>query len=265
MKSTSHPTSRPTTRPHYHARDDAALALARRCWRRRGDGGRRPPDVGTYYDAERGRHRLLRLPDRIGFVPNGATGADSAPIPLADTRIVDMRRELREGNRSVFSRSLAAALDATIAAGAASHPVSQPPGQRRLYAVPGLRLRHCLQPLLRRLRLSRRYGPPPLPLLQPDAPPAAGLSPVPAGQHPAPWAPRHGGGGGAQLAARYPDVAIERWDSDVVRGPGGVGARHVPPGRRRSAGSRPAPKWWRARPGLAQCNPVGRRAGRFGA
>ena len=94
--------------PHYHARD-AALALARRC------GavvvmGSATPDVATRYDAQRGRHHLLRLPERV-------PGADGTPIPLADAEIVDMRRELREGNRSVFSRRLADALDATIAAG----------------------------------------------------------------------------------------------------------------------------------------------------
>ena len=94
--------------PHYHARD-AALALARRC------GavvvmGSATPDVATFHDAERGRHHLLRLPERV-------PGADGTPIPLADAELVDMRRELREGNRSVFSRALADALDATIGAG----------------------------------------------------------------------------------------------------------------------------------------------------
>ena len=94
--------------PYYHARD-AALALARRC------GavvvmGSATPDVCTYYDAQRGRHHLMTLPERI-------PGADGKPIPLADAQVVDMRRELREGNRSVFSRSLSAALDRTIAAG----------------------------------------------------------------------------------------------------------------------------------------------------
>ena len=61
--------------PYYHARD-AALALARRC------GavvvmGSATPDVVTFHDAERGRHRLLSLPDRV-------PGSDGAPIPLAD-------------------------------------------------------------------------------------------------------------------------------------------------------------------------------------
>ncbi len=94
--------------PYYHARD-AALALARRC------GavvvmGSATPDVATYHDAARGRHHFVRMPDRV-------PGADGEPLPLAATQIVDMRRELREGNRSVFSRGLANAMDITIAAG----------------------------------------------------------------------------------------------------------------------------------------------------
>ena len=72
--------------------------------------GSATPDVCTYYDARRGRHCLMNLPDRI-------PGSDGAPIPLSDTQVVDMRRELRDGNRSVFSRSLSAALDRTMAAG----------------------------------------------------------------------------------------------------------------------------------------------------
>ena len=94
--------------PYYHARD-AALALARR------SGavvvmGSATPDVSTYYDATRGRHHLLRLPERV-------PGPDGRATPLPDISVVDMRRELREGNRSVFSRGLAEALDSTLAAG----------------------------------------------------------------------------------------------------------------------------------------------------
>ena len=94
--------------PYYHARD-AALALARRC----GAvvvAGSATPDVSTYYEATRGRHHLLRLPERVPR-PDGST------TPLPEISIVDMRRELREGNRSVFSRSLIGALDSTLAAG----------------------------------------------------------------------------------------------------------------------------------------------------
>ncbi|MDE2787413.1 MAG: primosomal protein N' [Chloroflexota bacterium] len=94
--------------PNYHARD-TALALARR------SGavvvmGSATPDVSTYYEATRGRHHLLRLPERVPRV-------DGDPTPLPEISVVDMRRELREGNRSVFSRSLTEALDATIARG----------------------------------------------------------------------------------------------------------------------------------------------------
>jgi len=94
--------------PYYHARD-AALALARR------SGavvvmGSATPDVSTYYEATRGRHHLLRLPERVPRPEGHAT-------PLPDISVVDMRRELREGNRRVFSRSLTDALDSTIAAG----------------------------------------------------------------------------------------------------------------------------------------------------
>ncbi|HZA21465.1 MAG TPA: DEAD/DEAH box helicase, partial [Dehalococcoidia bacterium] len=79
--------------PLYHTRT-VALELARR------NGavvvmGSATPDVETYYHAQRGRHRLLELPHRIG----GIAGEDSR---LAETRICDMRQELREGNRSIF-------------------------------------------------------------------------------------------------------------------------------------------------------------------
>ena len=94
--------------PYYHARD-TVLALARR------SGavvvmGSATPDVSTHYEATRGRHHLLRLPERVPRPEGHAT-------PLPDISVVDMRRELREGNRSVFSRSLTDALDATIASG----------------------------------------------------------------------------------------------------------------------------------------------------
>ena len=94
--------------PYYHARD-TALALARR------SGavvvmGSATPDVSTYYEATRGRHHLLRLPERVPRPDGQAT-------PLPAISVVDMRRELREGNRSVFSRPLTEALDSTITSG----------------------------------------------------------------------------------------------------------------------------------------------------
>ncbi len=94
--------------PYYHARD-SALALARR------SGavvvmGSATPDVSTYYEATRGRHHLLRLPERV-------PGPDGRATSLPEISVIDMRRELREGNRSVFSRGLTEALNSTLAAG----------------------------------------------------------------------------------------------------------------------------------------------------
>ena len=94
--------------PYYHARD-AALAMARR------SGavvvmGSATPDVSTYHEATRGRHHLLTLPQRVPH-------ADGRATALPEIRVVDMRRELRDGNRSVFSRDLAGALDATVQSG----------------------------------------------------------------------------------------------------------------------------------------------------
>ena len=93
--------------PLYHART-AALELARRT----GAAvvlGSATPSVETYYHATRGRVRLLSLPHRVAGgtaagVPSGAEPPE--PAPLASVRLCDMRQELREGNRSIFSRAL---------------------------------------------------------------------------------------------------------------------------------------------------------------
>ncbi len=81
--------------PHYHARS-AAVKLAELT------GavvilGSATPDVGTYFRAQQGSCELLQLPERV--VP-----VESAPLPHVD--IVDMRDELKAGNRSIFSRAL---------------------------------------------------------------------------------------------------------------------------------------------------------------
>ena len=84
--------------PLYHART-TALELARLT-----EAvvvlGSATPDVETFYHAQSGRHRLLELPHRIS--PNNA----SETAQLAQTEVCDMREELREGNRSIFSRRL---------------------------------------------------------------------------------------------------------------------------------------------------------------
>ncbi|MCY4415737.1 MAG: primosomal protein N' [Chloroflexi bacterium] len=194
--------------PYHHARD-AALALARR------SGavvvmGSATPDVGTYHDARRGRHQLLSLPDRV-------PGPDGLPTPLADARIVDMRQELREGNRSVFSRALQVAMDATIAAdqqailflnrrGSAAFMQCRECGC--VVTCSRCSVAYAYHAETRRLLChycnhSRRL---------PRACPQCRGGRI-----------REMGAGTeaveAELQRRYPGVGIERWDSDVVRNP----------------------------------------------
>ncbi len=80
--------------------------------------GSATPDVETYYQAStgqastgqanRGRTRLLELPDRIGSPQE--VKKDGQKSALAQVKICDMREELREGYRSIFSRELSQAL-----------------------------------------------------------------------------------------------------------------------------------------------------------
>jgi primosomal protein N' (replication factor Y) len=85
--------------PRYHARDvairlagltDSVVIL-----------GSATPDVGSYFSALKGDFRLLQLPERI-------TSAGISPLP--NVEIMDLRRELKQGNRSIFSRALGRAI-----------------------------------------------------------------------------------------------------------------------------------------------------------
>ena len=92
--------------PRYHTRDvaiklaeltGAAVIL-----------GSATPDVVTFYRAQRGHYHLLQLPERV--VP-----AQGSPLP--EVEIVDMKTELKAGNRSIFSRSLSQAINKVTANG----------------------------------------------------------------------------------------------------------------------------------------------------
>ena len=194
--------------PFYHARD-AALALARRC------GavvvmGSATPDVATYYDAARGRHRLLTLPERI---PDAA----GAPLPLPAAEIVDLRRELREGNRSIFSRPLAAALDAAVAAGRQAILFLNRRGSAAF-----MQCRDCGYAITcSRCSVSYAYHADTGRLLchhcnrgrrRPRACPQCrrgNIRPMGTGTEAV----------AAELQTRYPGITVERWDSDTVRDP----------------------------------------------
>jgi primosomal protein N' (replication factor Y) (superfamily II helicase) len=90
--------------PRYHARE-AAIELARLS-----DAvvilGSATPDVGTFYRAQQGEYRLVELKERI--TPRGHS-------PLPEVTIVDLREELKAGNAGLFSRSLASAIQETLA------------------------------------------------------------------------------------------------------------------------------------------------------
>ncbi len=83
--------------PRYHARDAAAelcrltgatLVL-----------GSATPDVTTYHRAEVGTLTRLDLSSRV----MGVAGGETQTVPLPNITIVDMREELKAGNRGVFS------------------------------------------------------------------------------------------------------------------------------------------------------------------
>lgn len=83
--------------PRYHARE-AAVFRAKLC----GASvilGSATPSMESYYRAQSGEYGFYRLTGRIG----------KAALP--EVSVVDLRMELREGNRSIFSRKLKSAME----------------------------------------------------------------------------------------------------------------------------------------------------------
>lgn len=77
--------------------------------------GSATPSLETYFAAQQGEIVLLEMAQRVmGHRPAAEdTGALYADLPPVE--VVDMRQELRAGNRSIFSRSLSAQLLETLA------------------------------------------------------------------------------------------------------------------------------------------------------
>ncbi len=92
------------TSPRYHARD-ASLKLAELS-RAVVILGSATPDVESFYHAHRGDYHLLELPERI-------TPHEGSALPRVE--LVDMKEELKTGNKSIFSRSLKMAIDKAVA------------------------------------------------------------------------------------------------------------------------------------------------------
>ncbi len=117
----SYKQSPPINAPYYHAREVAIEMM------RRNNGtvilGSATPDVSTMFRAEQDEFVLLDLPNRVmahraqileqtrllnlreaRYMPTETTDALGAELPPVE--VVDMRHELRTGNRSIFSRKL---------------------------------------------------------------------------------------------------------------------------------------------------------------
>ena len=96
--------------PRYHARKAAEELCAR-------TGavlvlGSATPDVESHFRASAKAYRLLELPQRL-IRSDGVV----KPGPLPEVEVVDLREELKAGNRSIFSRTLARAVRAALDAG----------------------------------------------------------------------------------------------------------------------------------------------------
>ncbi len=123
----------PVPPPYYHAREvalkladivGAAVIL-----------GSATPDLVIYHQAQAGRFELLELPKRImghrrriqsqsarlqkessyQVLTDGPE--DALSIPLPPVQLVDLRQELRAGNRGIFSRALTKAMNDTLERG----------------------------------------------------------------------------------------------------------------------------------------------------
>ena len=123
----------PVPPPYYHARE-TAVQLGRLT------GatvimGSATPDVVSYHRAQAGIYELLEMPRRImghrrriegqssrlgrpsTYEQAAGDPEEALTIPLPPVQVVDLRQELRAGNRGIFSRALQKAMDETLERG----------------------------------------------------------------------------------------------------------------------------------------------------
>ena len=99
--------------PRYHARD-----VARRLAELSGAVlvlGSATPDLGSYHSTQTGRSHVLSLPKRV--TPDRRPLGPPTGAGLAAAEVVDMRSELRAGNREMFSRALHRAMGECLGSG----------------------------------------------------------------------------------------------------------------------------------------------------
>ncbi len=200
--------------PRYHARD-VALRLAELS-----DSvvvmGSASPDVQSYHMAMRGHFKLLRLPDRV-VVNGGATRAAPGVSPLAAVEIVDMRRELREGHRLIFSRPLLRAMGDCLETGSQAVLFLNRRGSASF-----MQCRECGFTLgCRRCDITMTYHKEAQRLLCHHC----GDRRIPPSRCPACAGNKmayYGVGTQAvveEVSRRFPDVTVLRWDRDAVKRP----------------------------------------------
>ncbi len=74
--------------------------------------GSATPDVESHFRAQEGSHQLLELTQRLQGTESGGV----TPSKLPQVEVVDLREELKAGNRSIFSRSLSASIREALSA-----------------------------------------------------------------------------------------------------------------------------------------------------
>lgn len=198
--------------PRYHARD-----VARRLSDLTGAVvvmGSASPDVATYFGGLRRRHNLHLLTERFADVGGGANAKRAA---LPSVSVVDMRRELREGNSDMFSRALSSALDECLASGSQAMLFLNRRGTAAFYQCYScgysLKCRRCDVSVTYHAKIKRfichycGYGRKP-----PDMCPQC-LN----------YRMRYYGIGteavADEVALRYPDAGVLRWDRDIAASP----------------------------------------------
>ncbi|MDA0769632.1 MAG: primosomal protein N' [Chloroflexi bacterium] len=181
--------------------------------------GSASPDLSSYHRGKRGTYKLRLLTDRIASIDNGLADAGTEPVvaPLASVQIVDMRSELREGNRDIFSRPLTAAMNDCLDSGQQMMLFINRRGSSAYLQCRScgfsLRCRSCDVPMTyhkRAKRLMCHY---------------CGTRRIPPDKCPQCLAYRlsfYGVGTegiAEQLASKYPGVEVLRWDRDTATSP----------------------------------------------
>ena len=96
--------------PRYHARDTAMqLAGITKCVVVLGSAS---PDTQSFFRANNARYKFVQLHNR--YLNNPGTDYTSDKRGLAEVEIVDMRKELHDANRGMFSRKLQASISDTL-------------------------------------------------------------------------------------------------------------------------------------------------------